>query len=103
MSRFDYLEHSEDSKAKKVKKAKKLEKAKSAGKKADLKRRARAEARQLDQGKVEVVYVRRETIQAAWRELKAEGGESLSELVDDLLLGWLHERQAQPQPVEDES
>ncbi|GHG05838.1 hypothetical protein GCM10017783_18080 [Deinococcus piscis] len=96
MSRFDYLDTGDKKAAKKaVKKAKKLEKALSDDKKADHRRRVRAEEQQLDQGKVEVVYVRRETIRAAWRELKAEGGESLSELVDDLLLAWLQERQAE--------
>ncbi|MDO4263508.1 MAG: hypothetical protein Q4C67_04850 [Deinococcus sp.] len=93
MARFGYLEHDADKKA--AKKAKKLEKLASAGKKADQKRRVRAEEQQLDHGKVEVVYVRRETIRAAWRELKEDGGESLSELVDDLLLGWLQARQAE--------
>ncbi|GAA5500704.1 hypothetical protein Dxin01_00429 [Deinococcus xinjiangensis] len=42
--------------------------------------------------KVEAVYVRKETIRAAWREYRQDGGESLSELVEDLLLGWLRER-----------
>ncbi|ADY25980.1 hypothetical protein Deipr_0824 [Deinococcus proteolyticus MRP] len=90
MARFGYLEGKDAKKA--AKKARKLEKAASAGKKADERRRSHAEE---GSGKVEVVYVRRETIRAAWRELKAEGGESLSELVDDLLLGWLQERQVE--------
>ena len=90
MARFKYLE--DDAAGKKAaKKARKLEAAAGKAKKKNESRRAAAEAR--DQGQVEVVYVRRETIRATWRELKADGGESLSELVDDLLLRWLQERQ----------
>lgn len=44
------------------------------------------------QERVEAVYVRRETVRAVWREVKAEGGESVSELVEDLLLAWLRDR-----------
>lgn len=40
----------------------------------------------------EAVYLRKETIRAAWREYRKEGGESLSELIDDLLLKWLRDR-----------
>lgn len=43
--------------------------------------------------RVEPIYVRRETVKAVWREIKDEGGESVSELVEDLLLRWLKERQ----------
>ncbi|MFT2718731.1 hypothetical protein ACMT4L_01895 [Deinococcus sp. A31D244] len=42
--------------------------------------------------RVEAVYVRKETVRAVWRAVKAEGGESVSELVEDLLLAWLRER-----------
>ena len=42
--------------------------------------------------RVEAVYVRKETVRAVWREVKADGGESVSELVEDLLLRWLRER-----------
>ena len=42
--------------------------------------------------RVEPVYVRKETIRAAWREYRRGGGESVSELVEDLLLKWLRER-----------
>jgi hypothetical protein len=42
--------------------------------------------------RVEAVYVRKETVRAVWRQVKAEGGESVSELVEDLLLRWLRER-----------
>ncbi|WP_291425525.1 hypothetical protein [Deinococcus sp.] len=42
--------------------------------------------------RVEAVYVRKETIRAAWREYRHDGGESVSELVEDLLLRWLRER-----------
>ncbi|PNY80012.1 hypothetical protein [Deinococcus koreensis] len=42
--------------------------------------------------RVAAVYVRRETVQAVWREVKRDGGESLSELVEDLLLAWLRGR-----------
>ncbi len=41
---------------------------------------------------MEAVYVRKETVRAVWREVKKEGGESVSELVEDLLLRWLRER-----------
>lgn len=91
MGRFSYLEGgSEKSDKKAAKKARKLEKA---ANKEDQRRRVQHEE---DHGPVEVVYVRRETIRAAWRELKADGvSESLSELVDDLLLAWLSERHQQ--------
>lgn len=90
MSRFGYLDSETGKKAAKkaAKKARKLDKDAGHGKKG-----SRHAEDPLERGQVEVVYVRRETIRAAWRELKAEGGESLSELVDDLLLGWLQERQ----------
>ena len=42
--------------------------------------------------RVEPVYVRKETVRAVWREVKKDGGESVSELVEDLLLRWLRER-----------
>ncbi|UQN06192.1 hypothetical protein [Deinococcus sp. QL22] len=42
--------------------------------------------------RVEAVYVRKETVRAVWREVKRGGGESVSELVEDLLLRWLRER-----------
>ncbi len=75
MPRFDYLD---DKKPKKSAKKKPPE----------------AEGRRGGEGgeQVEAVYLRRETIRAAWREYRQEGGESLSELVEDLLLKWLRER-----------
>ena len=42
--------------------------------------------------RVEAVYLRKETVRAVWREVKKDGGESVSELVEDLLLRWLRER-----------
>ena len=42
--------------------------------------------------RLEAVYVRKETVRAVWREVKKDGGESVSELVEDLLLKWLRER-----------
>ena len=45
-----------------------------------------------DSEQVAPVYVRRETVRAVWREVKRDGGESLSELVEDLLLAWLRGR-----------
>ena len=42
--------------------------------------------------RVEAVYVRKETVRAVWSEVKKDGGESVSELVEDLLLRWLRER-----------
>ena len=75
MGRFDYLKPDKTAKKKSKKKSKK-----DAG-------------HELEN--LAVVYVRRETIRAVWSELKKESEdiESLSELVDDLLLEWLNERQ----------
>ena len=42
--------------------------------------------------RVEPVYVRKATIRAVWRQVKKEGGESVSELVENLLLRWLRDR-----------
>ncbi|MFD1730446.1 hypothetical protein ACFSC4_04080 [Deinococcus malanensis] len=42
--------------------------------------------------RLEPVYVRKETVRAVWREVKKDGGESVSELVEDLLLMWLRDR-----------
>ncbi|ACO46085.1 hypothetical protein DEDE109153_01895 [Deinococcus deserti] len=42
--------------------------------------------------RLEPVYVRKETVRAVWREIKKDGGESVSELVEDLLLMWLRDR-----------
>ncbi|MFC6617314.1 hypothetical protein [Deinococcus radiophilus] len=83
MSRFDYLEQAGAVKAGKKKKK--------SGKKAGKVQQEQPEA---EQPQLEVVYVRRETVRAVWRELKEGGGESLSELVDDLLLNWLQEHQS---------
>ncbi len=51
--------------------------------------------------KLEAVYLRRETVHAVWRQLRRGGGpegngrteESVSELVEDLLIRWLRERE----------
>ena len=44
--------------------------------------------------RVEVVYIRKETLRAVWREVRRDGdpAESVSELVEDLLLAWLRDR-----------
>ncbi|GGM07356.1 hypothetical protein [Deinococcus aerophilus] len=44
--------------------------------------------------RVEAIYVRKETVRAVWREVKGDGdpAESVSELVEDLLLAWLRDR-----------
>ncbi|WP_309572402.1 hypothetical protein [Deinococcus sp.] len=100
MTRFGYLLASGTTELKKGRKQKK--KARRAKKKA-----AKAHAR--DSGSAEVisrpdptappstehvssVYVRQETVRAVWREVKRDGGESVSELVEDLLLEWLRKR-----------
>lgn len=73
MPRFDYL----DGQKKKGKKA------------------APAARRKGESGeRVEVVYIRRETLRAVWREVRHDGdpAESVSELVEDLLLAWLRDR-----------
>ena len=36
--------------------------------------------------RLEAVYLRKETVRAVWRQVRADGGESVSELVEDLLL-----------------
>ncbi|MBZ9711983.1 hypothetical protein [Deinococcus multiflagellatus] len=41
---------------------------------------------------LEPVYLRRETVRAVWKQVKKDGGESVSELVEDLLLAWLRAR-----------
>ena len=56
-------------------------------KKRDKSRPNPASAEPLD-----IVYVRREVLRAVWKEVKVEGGESVSELVDELLAAWLQER-----------
>ncbi len=43
---------------------------------------------------LEIVYVRKEVLRAVWREVKHDGGESVSELVEELLSGWLQDRKA---------
>ena len=78
-----------------------LEKAGKTGKKGRQKVRVAAPPPPSDESRdrgraegerVAAVYVRRETVQAVWREVKRDGGESLSELVEDLLLAWLRGR-----------
>lgn len=76
MARFDYL----DKKKKKGKQGKKAAPEPDGRKKGETSER------------VEVVYLRRETVRAVWREVKKDGGESVSELVEDLLLQWLRTR-----------
>ncbi|CAM3260233.1 CopG family transcriptional regulator [Deinococcus saxicola] len=80
MARFDYL----DGKPKK-------------GKKAGLRKATPApDGRHKGESgeRVEVVYIRKETLRAVWREVRRDGdtAESVSELVEDLLLAWLRER-----------
>lgn len=41
---------------------------------------------------LEIVYVRKEVLRAVWQQIKQEGGESVSELVDELLSAWLQTR-----------
>lgn len=82
MARFDYLESSK-------KKKKKGKKAKAKAKHAP---EPDGRRREDSSDKAEAVYLRKSTIRAAWREYRAEGGESLSELVEDLLLQWLRDR-----------
>ncbi|THF88352.1 hypothetical protein E7T09_03870 [Deinococcus sp. KSM4-11] len=96
MTRFDYLEPRTGKKSgrKRDKKAKKAE-------------RKAAKTRAAEVGPVTIrvdptappsseqvsrVYVRQETVRAVWREVKRDGGESVSELVEDLLLAWLRAR-----------
>lgn len=78
MARFEYLTGDKKAKGKAGKKAKKTP--------------APDERRGASEERVEAVYVRKETVRAVWREVKKEGGESVSELVEDLLLRWLRDR-----------
>lgn len=85
--RFGYLEKP----AKKDKKSKKTRR--QLPEKVALPRTdASRERGRADEEDVATIYVRRETIRAVWREVKSDGGENLSELVEDLLLAWLRER-----------
>lgn len=82
MARFEYLTaEKKDSRKKSGKPGKKAKKTP-----------APDESRGKSEERVEAVYVRKETVRAVWREVKKEGGESVSELVEDLLLRWLRER-----------
>lgn len=77
MARFDYLDD------------------KSKGSKKKARKSAPApDGRQFSSSgeKLEAVYIRKETLRAAWRVYKAEGGESVSELVEETLLQWLRDR-----------
>lgn len=38
---------------------------------------------------LEVVYIRKELLRSVWRQHKAAGGDSVSELVEELLSEWL--------------
>lgn len=76
MSRFDYLEKS----------GQKSKKGKKTTPEPDGRRKTEAD------DKAEAIYLRKSTIRAAWREYRKDGGESMSELVEDLLLKWLRDR-----------
>ncbi|GGR83753.1 hypothetical protein [Deinococcus sedimenti] len=78
MGRFDYLK-----------------KADRAAKKGNVLKSAPApdESRTGGTERLEAVYLRKETVRAVWRQVRDDGGESVSELVEDLLLAWLRERQ----------
>lgn len=80
MGRFDYLD-SKKADGKKKKKARKV-------RKPAPEERPKGETLE----RVEVVYIRKETVRAVWRQVKKDGGESVSELVEDLLLQWLRDR-----------
>ncbi|CAM3894884.1 hypothetical protein [Deinococcus frigens] len=81
MPRFDYLESGPKKKAKKpkVRKATPAPGGRHKGESGE---------------RVETVYIRKETLRAVWREVRGDGNpaESVSELVEDLLLAWLRER-----------
>lgn len=78
MGRFDYL----DRQPKKGSRSKRRE--------AAPKGRPKGESGE----RVEIVYIRKETLRAVWREVRNDGdpAESVSELVEDLLLAWLRDR-----------
>jgi len=84
MARFDYLKEAGKGKKKADKSSKKPSTA--TAPEPDGRRKGETAER------VEAVYVRKETVRAVWREVKRGGGESVSELVEDLLLRWLRER-----------
>ncbi|WP_168733486.1 hypothetical protein [Deinococcus sp. Arct2-2] len=89
MARFDYLKEAGKGAGKAKKKAdksSKKDKATAIAPEPDGRRKGETAER------VEAVYVRKETVRAVWREVKRGGGESVSELVEDLLLRWLRER-----------
>jgi hypothetical protein len=79
MARFAYLEGKKSPKKAKLRKA---------TPEPDGRRRGETEER------VEAIYVRKETVRAVWREVKGDRdpAESVSELVEDLLLAWLRDR-----------
>lgn len=81
MPRFDYLDGQPAKKGKKVRLRK-------ATPEPDGRHKGESGER------VEVVYIRKETLRAVWREVRRDGdtAESVSELVEDLLLAWLRER-----------
>jgi hypothetical protein len=85
MARFDYLKDAGKAK-KKAEKPSKKAKTTAIAPEPDGRRKGETAER------VEAVYVRKETVRAVWREVKRGGGESVSELVEDLLLRWLRER-----------
>lgn len=86
MARFSYL----DSPARAGKKGRKRRKdgARKTAPAPDGRGRGESEER------VEIVYIRKETVRAVWREVRNDGdpAESVSELVEDLLLAWLRDR-----------
>ncbi|WP_019009866.1 hypothetical protein [Deinococcus aquatilis] len=84
MARFDYLKEAGKGKKKAGKSPKKP--STTVAPEPDGRRKGETAER------VEAVYVRKETVRAVWREVKRGGGESVSELVEDLLLRWLRER-----------
>lgn len=85
MARFDYLKEAGKGQKKPAKLSKK---AKGTATAPEPDGRHKGETAE----RVEAVYVRKETVRAVWREVKRNGGESVSELVEDLLLRWLRER-----------
>ncbi len=64
------------------------------------KKKAAKAAQDSKQEPLEIVYIRKELLRGVWRQYKVMGGESVSELVEELLSEWLQQQKSGYTPEE---
>lgn len=83
MARFDYLKHLRPANTKPNRKSRKSKAKKKAKKKKKL-----HQYQDIIEQEIAPIYIRKTTAKFVWDKYRKQGGDSLTELVEDLLLAW---------------